>query len=189
MTLRLAVDLLMIGFGVSEVVLAMTLRSRSGASSATDRGSLRTLWLTISAAIMAAYVVPAYRPLPLPGSGDAYRIAALLLMTLGLVIRWNAILTLRRAFTVDVAIAHDQHVVTSGPYRVVRHPSYTGLLLVFVGMALAHRDAIALLVMLVPILLAMRYRIHVEEQALTRAFGAEYENYAQRTKRLLPGLW
>ncbi len=189
MSLTSVVDTLMIGFGVSEAVLALTLRSRSGGAHTTDRGSLRLLWLTISLAIAASFVTRARWPHPLPGDHATYRMVAAVLMVTGLIVRWTAILTLRRAFTVDVAIAPDQRVVTSGLYRWVRHPSYTGLLLVFSGMALSHGDAWALTVMCVPIVAAMGYRIRVEEQALVQAFGAEYESYARRTRRLVPGLW
>jgi protein-S-isoprenylcysteine O-methyltransferase Ste14 len=70
--------------------------------------------------------------------------------------------------------------------RVVRHPSYTGVLLAFVGLALSLGNRAALLVILVPIGAAFVHRMNVEEDALTRALGSRYAEYMKRTKRLVP---
>ncbi len=189
MTLFKLVNLLVIAFGFSEALLAILLRSRAHDARASDRGSLRLLWITNCLAMAASFWLRAVWPHPLPGERTTYLAVAAALMVLGMLLRWAAIFTLRRAFTVNVAIAHDQKVVTAGLYGVVRHPSYTGLLLIFAGAGLSHGDALSLLVTIVPVTAALLFRIRVEEEALTAAFGAEYAAYAARTKRLIPGVW
>jgi protein-S-isoprenylcysteine O-methyltransferase Ste14 len=88
-----------------------------------------------------------------------------------------------------VAIQDSQQVTRIGLYRVVRHPSYLGLLLVFLVIGLHSRNWLGLVVVLVPTTAALLDRIHVGEAALVAAFGAEYEVYSKATKRLLPGVY
>jgi protein-S-isoprenylcysteine O-methyltransferase len=104
----------------------------------------------------------------------------------GLVLRWYSILHLGRFFTVNVAIAADHQLVDTGPYRFVRHPSYTGALLAFIGFALVLRNWASVLMISVPIAFAFLYRISVEERALVQALGERYRAYIKRTKHLIP---
>ena len=83
-------------------------------------------------------------------------------------------------------MASDHQVVDTGPYRWVRHPSYSGLLLQFAGLALTFGSVPSVAVVLVPTFLALLYRIKVEEAALRTHLGARYEVYMQKTKRLVP---
>ncbi|HEY6111590.1 MAG TPA: isoprenylcysteine carboxylmethyltransferase family protein [Chthoniobacterales bacterium] len=96
---------------------------------------------------------------------------------------------LGRFFTVDVTIEKDHELVTRGPFRFVRHPSYTGVLLAFVGFALSLRNWSALVVILMPIFIAFVRRMNVEEEALSRALGPRYADYTKTTKRLLPRIY
>jgi protein-S-isoprenylcysteine O-methyltransferase len=90
---------------------------------------------------------------------------------------------------VDVTIEKDHALVERGPFRIVRHPSYTGVLLAFVGLALSLRNGAALLVILIPIGAAFVHRMNVEEDALSRALGPRYAKYMERTKRLVPFIY
>ena len=112
--------------------------------------------------------------------------AGVVLFVVGLLLRWWAIITLGRFFTVDVTIEKDHELVERGPFRVVRHPSYTGVLLAFVGLALTLGNWAALLVILLPIGAAFIHRMNVEENALSAALGTQYTDYMRRTKRLVP---
>jgi protein-S-isoprenylcysteine O-methyltransferase len=176
-------------YGGSEVALALLLRSRDNVARGSDRGSLALLWTTIALAVFAALQVEVHHPGPVPGPVAAWVAAGLALLLAGLALRWTAILTLRSAFTVDVAIARGQRLVQRGPYRALRHPAYTGNLLAFLGMALVFADWIAALTLFLPIAAAFLYRVRVEECALRAAFGEEYEHYARRTRRLVPFLY
>lgn len=110
----------------------------------------------------------------------------MVLFVAGLLLRWSALITLGRFFTVDVTIEKDHELVERGPFRIKRPPSYTGVLLAFVGFALSLRNWAALLVVLLPIGAAFVHRMNVEEEALSRAFGSRYTDYMRRTKRLVP---
>jgi protein-S-isoprenylcysteine O-methyltransferase len=111
------------------------------------------------------------------------------LMLCGTGLRWAAIRTLKRYFTVTVTILENHQVVRDGLYGRLRHPSYTGLLLRYFGFGLSFSNWISLSLIFLPMLGAVFYRIRVEEAALEEAFGGEYAEYARTTKRLIPGVY
>jgi protein-S-isoprenylcysteine O-methyltransferase Ste14 len=79
--------------------------------------------------------------------------------------------------------------VTRGPYARIRHPSYTGLLLIVAGFGLAVGNWLSLALCLLLPLPAVVWRIRVEEAELERVLGEAYAAYRARTARLVPGLW
>ncbi len=173
---------------VSEVLLTITRRSR-GEGVRQDRSTLRVLWLVILLSVAAGlYLALHVKAARLP-HGELWRLIALVLFATGIALRWWAIVTLGRFFTVDVQIAQDHELVERGPFRVVRHPSYTGVLLAFLGFALSLTNWASLLAILLPISAAFVHRINVEEQALSNALGERYLSYMRRTKRLIPGIY
>lgn len=102
--------------------------------------------------------------------------------------RWSE-MTLGGYFTFTVKTSADQPVVTSGPYRFVRHPGYTGVLLIVIGAGLVNSNWIGLGGWTLLILLPLLYRIRVEENALLIALGDRYGAYAAHHKRLVPLVW
>ena len=107
---------------------------------------------------------------------------------LGIIVRQVSIAILGRFFSTTVQIAEDHQVVEKGPYRLVRHPSYTGVLITFIGLGLAVQSLGALLALSVLFSIAFGYRIWVEERSLLLGLGQDYANYMKRTKRLIPFL-
>lgn len=171
---------------VSEILLSLTRRSRSKTGTKQDRSTLGIIWLVIAISITAGvFVAQTFRLAALP-HGPILASASVILFVAGLILRWWAIITLGRFFTVDVTIEKDHELVERGPFRVMRHPSYTGVLLAFAGLALALRNWAALLVILLPIGVTFIHRMNVEEEALSRALGSRYAEYMKRTKRLMP---
>jgi protein-S-isoprenylcysteine O-methyltransferase Ste14 len=169
---------------VSELLLNVSRRSRGKGYSRQDKSTLGAIWLVVAISLIAGvYVARHWRSAALPHSVAAIGVA---LFVLGLVVRWWSIIVLGRFFTVDVAIAPDHKLVESGPYRVVRHPSYTGVLLAFAGFSLTAANWAAFLVINVPILAAFIRRMRVEEAALMNGLGERYVAYMRRTKRLVP---
>ncbi|PWT93691.1 MAG: protein-S-isoprenylcysteine methyltransferase [Blastocatellia bacterium] len=110
-------------------------------------------------------------------------------LLVGIVIRWTAIHNLGQYFTGTVLIKNDHTLIRGGLYRYVRHPAYTGTLIAHLGLGLAFSNWISLLFSSIPYALATAYRIHVEEQALRETFDDEYVEYAKQTKRLIPGFF
>ncbi len=172
----------------SEIALALAKRSKV-ASGGKDRSTLLLLWLVICGSVFAGIFLRgnlSQGALPHP---RFFYIIGLLLFVLGLIIRWVAIIHLGRFFTVNVAIAHDHELITTGPYRYVRHPSYTGTLLMFFGFGLSMLNLYSLAALFLPIATAFLWRMHVEETALAEAFGHRYRDYAARTRRVIPFLY
>jgi protein-S-isoprenylcysteine O-methyltransferase Ste14 len=119
---------------------------------------------------------------------EALRLTGLGLTVLGGGIMFRSVLDLGRQYSAEVTIQEGHRLVTHGLYRVIRHPRYLGLIVLVLGSALVYRAwvGIAASVVLVPALL---WRIRDEEAMLEREFGAEWEAYCKRTKRLLPRIW
>lgn len=128
-----------------------------------------------------------------PGSGLALGrwslIAGLVLMSAGLAVRVWAVLSLGVNFRTTVEVEQGQAVVDRGPYRFVRHPSYTGLTIIAVGVGLASGNVVVLAVFIVLPFAAVLRRVAVEEAALTQVIGQPYVTYQEHTKRLVPGVW
>lgn len=176
-------------FPVSEMTLALLRRARPGTASLQDQGSLRVLWLVITGSVLLAIILQPFAATQMHLPPRFHLVLAVCLIGAGLAIRWTAILTLGRLFTVNVAVQHGHSLVESGLYRHVRHPSYSGLLLAFLGLGVFFANWLGLVVLLVPITLAVANRIAKEEAVLGRAFGPAYQAYRARTKRLVPGLF
>ena len=174
---------------ISELLLTVTRRSRSRTGTKQGRSTLLVVWLVIMASVAAGiYVAKGWPAAALPHQ-QSFMFAGIALFVTGLLLRWWAIITLGRFFTVDVTIEPDHELVERGPFRMVRHPSYTGVLLAFVGLALTLGNWAALLVILVPIGAAFIHRMNVEENALSGALGLQYSDYMRRTKRLVPFIY
>jgi protein-S-isoprenylcysteine O-methyltransferase len=172
----------------SEIILSIMKRSREGAASR-DAHSLGLIWLVISLSMVAGVFLAGNSAATVLPHRRFFATAGLVLFVGGLVLRWVSIIQLGRFFTVNVAIAADHRLIESGPYRFVRHPSYTGSLLAFLGFALSLGNWLSVLVIMIPITIVFLYRINVEERALTSALGDTYISYCGRTKRLLPLLY
>ena len=174
---------------VPEVVMSFWLRSAGDAKKA-DKGSKAVVIVAAMGCIWLASGVASR--FPRLQFGEGWRVAFFVGMALwigGIVMRWYAIRVLGKFFTFDVAISKGQTVVEAGPYRWIRHPSYTGSLISFFGVGLTYTNWAAMLVPLVCMMVAYGYRIPVEEKALCEGLGQPYVDYMQRTWRLFPGIY
>lgn len=169
----------------SELTVAFMKHARGG--NVRDRGSLRVLWIAISLATVSGAMLSGYRPTRMPDPLVAFW-AGIGLIVLGIAVRAAAIASLWRHFTVNVAVTEDQQLVQRGLYRYVRHPSYTGSIISFLGLGTAFGNWLSLAIIVLVTGLALAYRIRVEEQALIERFGDAYREYMRRTKRLIPGV-
>jgi len=174
---------------LSEIALGRILHSADARSTSRDKSSLRLLWMTIIPSL-AAGIFLGLNGIGFIATGSlAISVAGLILILVGLIIRWIAILTLRTYFTTDVSIQEGHRLVATGIYGIIRHPAYLGSLLSFLGLGLTFSNWLSALVIIGPIFLAFRYRIMVEEQVLVDHFGAAYDQYRRTTKRLVPKIY
>ncbi len=154
-----------------------------------DGGSFRILMVGTVAGlallVLAPQIAPAAAIQPVP-AGFA---AGATLFVAGFATRRWSEMTLGRYFTFSVMVSDDQPVITTGPYRFVRHPGYSGVVLIVVGSGLVAGNWFGLGAWTLLVCLPLLYRIHVEEAALLTALGDDYRRYALRHKRLIPLIW
>jgi protein-S-isoprenylcysteine O-methyltransferase Ste14 len=154
-----------------------------------DRGTRELIGVTFAVAIVLAVKSATVAPsLRIPGHGRVL-LAGLIVLCFGLVIRVWAVVALGSAFRTTVEVDVGQAVVARGPYRWVRHPSYTGLLVMMIGFGLGVGNWLALAICAVLPTVSVLRRIRVEEAELNRVLGDSYRAYQMRTARLIPGLW
>ena len=175
-------------FTLSEAGLAWLKRSGTAAADA-DRGSLRAIWIVIALSVGAAFVCANVLPQLALGPRAIWRPAGVAVFADGTLLRWYAILSLGRFFTVNVAIAADHELIDAGIYRRVRHPSYTGALLAFAGLGLCIDNWASLAALVLPVAVVFWWRMRIEEAALLETFGERYRDYMRRTRRLIPFIY
>jgi protein-S-isoprenylcysteine O-methyltransferase Ste14 len=164
---------------------------RSGASAkAQDQGSLNLIALLWVFGI----VLDVSLSFSLPHAAIHVERVLLFFAGVGLIVggvafRWYSASLLGKYFTFDVATHTGQTIVEKGPYRYIRHPSYTGALLSSLGFGMALGNWAGLLAALSCLVAAYAYRIPVEERALASALGEPYRQYLRRTWRLVPFLF
>lgn len=173
--------------GLSEVYISVTRRSKTKSRKrARDQSTLWLIWIAaVTGATLACVIFEVNRPSVhwLPW------VIGLMLSISGSILRWLAISQLKEEFTVDVSIKEAHQLKKGGLYRRIRHPSYTGLLLSFVGLGLAMNDLIPFLLISLPLLASIVRRIYIEERILLDEFGTEYQDYQQQTDRLIPFIY
>jgi protein-S-isoprenylcysteine O-methyltransferase len=175
-------------YGLSELYLAITRRSHTQAVSH-DRRSFVLLWTVIVISlwlgIQMIWLFPG-AAVPFP---TGFYVFGFIFFLGGLALRSYSIGYLGRYFTIDVSIATGHKLIDSGPYRYIRHPSYTGALLAFVGLGFCFGNWLTIFFLTVPIIAAFLRRIHIEEEALLDALDENYRDYVRRTKALIPRVY
>src|ERR1700744_1871274 len=157
-------------FFVTELSLLLFRRSKqSTAKNKRDRRSLLILWVVIAGCLSLGPWAAVYGVWTFDGA-----LIGIIIYITGFIIRWIAVYQLGKMFTVDVAIANEHTLKTNGSYKVVRHPSYLGLILIIAGLGLCLNSWLSFIIMLVPTFIAISYRITIEEKALTEEFGDQY---------------
>jgi len=96
--------------------------------------------------------------------------------------------TLRKAYSGHLSVKNNQNLVRDGPYRLIRHPAYSGYLSMALGISIGYENLTGML-NIIMLLICMQYRMNLEEKMLVEYFGDAYRQYMQTTKRLNPGIW
>jgi protein-S-isoprenylcysteine O-methyltransferase Ste14 len=171
-----------------EGVMGIRQRLRAGHLNLRDPTYL-VLLVCIGGSVAAALQIGRDGGVPWPGGRLWPVIAGIVLIVAGTGLRAWSIATLGRFFQYQIEIQPGHQVVTTGPYRYVRHPSCTGIALALAGFALASGDVLSLPAVAVLGGLGLAIRIRAEERQLKQALGEEYESFAAQRKRLIPGVW
>ena len=171
-------------------VIAWRVKRSSDTSKTRDQGSLNLIvfmwWIGIGADFLLALLLP---QAAMSWKRTSLFFAGICLMLLGIALRWYSVAVLGKYFTFDVTVQSGQILIEAGPYRYVRHPSYSGALLTLLGFGLALGNWAGLVANLSSMGLAYSYRIPIEEAALASALGEPYKKYMERTWRLVPFLF
>jgi protein-S-isoprenylcysteine O-methyltransferase Ste14 len=187
-TARVLLDATSVGFVLSELSIRLRSALNRGGPSA-DRGSIVAVVVGVAAGVLlAVWSALAFTGLTIAGRWVPFGLG-ISMMWLGLALRQWSVRTLGRFFTVVVRVTEGQVVVDRGPYRWVRHPSYAGLLLTLVGLGLTLGSWLSVLALAVLPSAGLVVRIRVEERALLAGLGEPYREYAERRRRLVPGIW
>ncbi|HTZ41908.1 MAG TPA: isoprenylcysteine carboxylmethyltransferase family protein [Candidatus Omnitrophota bacterium] len=151
-----------------------------------DKGSY---WVVISGIFLSIIISFIFREENLGSSINNLQIVGICLIVLGILIREWAIFTLGKGFTVKVHVQEKGKLIMNGPYKIVRHPSYTGSLLALIGLPLALGTWLGAIILFTIMIIVLSYRINVEEKALLEAYGEDYKKYMKKTRRLIPGVY
>ena len=176
-------------WNIPEVVGALKQRAKVSRKEASvqDRGSLGILiglqWVGLALNFLLAGL---FQMAAISWHRTALFAVGILLILLGVALRWYSIWTLGRYFTRDVAVSTGQRVVENGPYSTIRHPAYSGTFLTMLGVGLSVTNWASLLALLICVLVGHLHRVRVEEQALIQAIGQPYIAYMHRTRRFIP---
>ncbi|MCT4624259.1 MAG: isoprenylcysteine carboxylmethyltransferase family protein [Schleiferiaceae bacterium] len=157
-----------------------------------DADDKKTALLLLSSSIIGyqlALIDAAYISDKLPSAQDVSSWLGLGIMIFSMIYRWQVIKYLGRHFTAQVTILKDHKLITTGPYKSLRHPSYTAAFLTFTGISVLFGSMLSFIYLLVVILPIQAYRIRLEEKALLDTFGEEYRVYQSKTKKMFPYLW
>lgn len=175
-------------FAFSEFVLMFFKRSKiKTAKTRKDKGSMILIWVMITTGFTGGFFLAKHDSWN--SINSVITGIGLMLVLSGIIIRWIAIIQLGKSFTVDVAITDVARLKTDGLYERIRHPSYLGLLLIIIGFSLTMNSFYSFLVLVVPVFLAITYRISVEEKVLINEFSDNYIEYKSKTKKIIPGIY
>ena len=180
--------LLLGSFLVLQRVLRRGEQARSLRPSQEDRGSTRLLGLAFGFSILALLLAPLLNHFEVARLDLGFPVGwvGVALMLGGLALRWWANAVLGRYYTSTLRLAEGQQIVRAGPYRLVRHPGYGGVLLLWAGAGLASQNWAAAAIVLGQMSVAFACRIKSEESMLQTAFGDQYRSYMQATWKLIP---
>ena len=183
------VSYLLIGsFLVLQRVLRRGEQARSLRPNQEDKGTTRLIGLAFGLSILALILAPLLNRFEAARLDLGFPVGwvGVTLMLGGLALRWWANAVLGRFYTSTLRLAEDQQIVRAGPYRLVRHPGYGGVLLLWVGAGLASQNWAVAAIILSLMSVAYDYRIKSEESMLQTAFGDQYRSYMQATWKLIP---
>src|SRR5262245_39730033 len=180
--------LLIICFLFMQRILRRGEQAKSLSPGETDRGTTRLIGMAFGLSFLALIIAPWLNAFEVARLDIGFPVgwAGIASMLVGLALRWWANATLGRFYTSTLRLSEEQQIVKKGPYRLVRHPGYAGVLLLWMGAAVASQNWLAAGITIALMSIAYVHRIKSEEFILLTAFGAQYREYMSSTWRLVP---
>ena len=177
-------------FFVTEPLLRQGKEASSRQAGPADRGSTRLIGATFGFALVALLLAPVLNRWKV-GRFRSQRVAwgGVTAMLVGLALRIWVSRVLGAFYTRTLQMTAHQHLITRGPYRLVRHPGYLADLLMWLGAGMATSNWIVPMSFTIPMMGVYWYRMQAEEAMLAEAFPKEYPGYANQTWRLIPFLY
>jgi protein-S-isoprenylcysteine O-methyltransferase Ste14 len=162
---------------------------RQGVARVGPRGFLPAWVAYVIVAVSMLFLAPHVVPGAAIGRPAIAFAVGMVMLVAGVALRLWSFQALGHYFTFAVKVSPDQPVVTSGPYRLLRHPGYAGGLLATIGIGVMWGNWVSLATLTLPILALIIWRITIEEKALLTALDDRYRQYASEHKRLIPLMW
>jgi protein-S-isoprenylcysteine O-methyltransferase Ste14 len=155
-----------------------------------DRGSTRLIGATFGFSIFVLLAAPLLNRWKIGNfRSNALAWSGIVAMLAGLALRIWAIRVLGAFYSRTLRTSTEQHLISNGPYRLIRHPGYLADLLLWLGAGFATTSWLVPLSLAIPMIGAYWYRMQVEESMLADAFPQEYLEYAKHTWRCIPLLY
>ncbi len=142
----------------------------------------------IIAAILGNYF-SAFSSFSIPGARQIHITIGIIFVFAGIIFRFWSIQTLGKFFRTTIMIQKDHTIIQSGPYKYLRHPSYSGIMISLTGIGIATGNWISFILMEIIVFWGLNQRIVVEEMELKKVFGEDYTKYIKQTKKLLPFIY
>lgn len=173
---------------LSEILLNRFIRSGNDDKKEQDKDSIRNIWIAISVSVSLGIISSFFFKIPISNQLIVPQLGLFLIIA-GMIFRFISIWSLGRFFTVDVTIRLNHKLKKDGLYSLIRHPSYAGSVLSFIGFGLSLNNWISLIIIIISIICAMLNRIKIEEKVLIDHFGSKYTEYMKNTYRLIPWIY
>ena len=171
-----------------EIFMSRRQQDKKEISQSGDKGSIWLLVISISIGYWLSCIVASTK-MGRIYHWDAFFALGSFLILIGLIIRVNSILTLKKQFTYTVTKMENHELIETGLYKNIRHPGYLGQLIIFLGISVCLSNWLSILLMIIPVLLGYLYRINIEEKFMAEHLGQKYLDYKKRTKKLIPRIY
>ncbi|MCB2357087.1 methyltransferase family protein [Clostridium estertheticum] len=190
LTIKETFQVVFIFYLISEMIIwvftSLISRNQSGEKQNGDKGSYFLLVTGSVSIIFLNLICRKHLPFVLP---ILFFWIGIFFIITGVLLRSYSVWILRNFFTLSVQVNSTQKIIQTGPYKYLRHPSYSGSILSLIGIALSFRSFEGILGTLIIIFVIYGYRIKIEETILEKNFKETYKEYKDNTSKIIPFIW
>ncbi len=178
-------------WGISEYIIIAGKRVEQNKQIKDINSKIQNLFIIITLPLGITFGIldSQFKILEFPFNVIFWKSTGLVLLVSGVVIRRISINTLKNYFSSNITIQKDHKLVTAGIYKYIRHPSYLGANLCFLGFGLVFANLISFTLIFIVNFIISLNRISFEEKILSGNFGKDYENYRKNSRKLIPGIF